>query len=303
VRVTEGFSKRIEATFGAAGGDWLNALPLILKEVSQKWSLTLHSPFEDMAYNYVAPATCDDGMEVVLKVGVPNPELQTEIEALRSFNGKGAVKLLEVEPDLGAMLLERLDPGEAIFHLNDDEYATNVAIQVMNEFYGSPTERERFPTIADWAEGLMRLRATFKGSTGPFPKNLVEMAEAILRELLPTMDDHVLLHGDLHHWNILSAGRSPWLAIDPKGVIGELAYETGAWIRNPFPDLLEWTNPGNIISRRMDQFTMELALDRERILGWSVYQAVLAAWWSYEEGDRDWEKWLAVAELIIGSNQ
>lgn len=303
MRVTEGFSQRIEATFGAAGGDWLNSLPSILEEVSRKWSLTLHSPFEDMSYNYVAPATSRDGIDVVLKVGVPNPELHTEIDALRSFNGKGAVKLLEVEPDLGAMLLERLNPGEAIFHLNDDEYATRAAIQVMNELYGSPTERGRFPSVADWAEGLKRLRTRFKGGTGPFPQNLVEMAEGILRELLPTMDDHVLLHGDLHHWNILSAGRSPWLAIDPKGVIGELAYETGAWIRNPFPELLEWSDPRKVLFRRIDQFAMELVLDRERIHGWSVYQAVLASWWSYEDGDRDWEKWLAVAELIIGSNR
>jgi streptomycin 6-kinase len=303
VIVSEEFTQRIAATFGSDGDDWLSVLPSLLEEVSQKWSLTLHSPFEDMSYNYVAPATRSDGAEVVLKVGVPNPELQTEIDALRSFNGKGAVKLLEVEPDLGVMQLERLEPGEAIFHLNDDEYATTAAIKVMNELYGSPSERERFPTIADWAEGLIRLRNTFKGGTGPFPINLVEMAEGILRELLPTMDDRMLLHGDLHHWNILSAGRSPWLAIDPKGVIGELAYETGAWIRNPFPELLEWTNPRKDISRRIDQFTMELELDRERIRGWSVYQAVLAAWWSYEEGDRDWEKWLAVAELITGSNR
>jgi streptomycin 6-kinase len=117
------------------------------------------------------------------------------------------------------------------------------------------------------------------------------------------MDKPKLLHGDLHHWNILSAKRAPWLAIDPKGVIGELAYETGAWIRNPFPELLKWPNPGKTLSRRMDQFAMELALDRERILGWSFYQAVLAAWWSYEDGDQDWENWLAVAELLIGSNR
>jgi streptomycin 6-kinase len=112
------------------------------------------------------------------------------------------------------------------------------------------------------------------------------------------MDRPVLLHGDLHHWNILSARRSSWLAIDPKGVVGEPAYETGAWIRNPFPDLLRWQNAREVIVRRIDQFANELALDRDRIQSWSFYQAVLAAWWSYEEGDPGWENSLAVADLI-----
>jgi streptomycin 6-kinase len=299
VTVTREFAHRIAATFGSDGDEWLNALPSILEEVSEKWSLTLQAPFEDMAYNYVAPATCDDDTDVVLKVGVPNPELQTEIIALGQFKGKGAVRLLETEPNLGAMLLERLNPGEALFHLNDDEHATREAIKVMTSLHEASPDDENLPTVADWAKGLKRLRTTFKGGTGPFPRHLVELAEGILGDLLPSMDNSVLLHGDLHHWNILSAERAPWLAIDPKGVIGEVAYESGAWIRNPFPDILEWSNAREVIKRRIDQFAMDLALDRDRISGWSLVQLVLAAWWSYEEGDPDLEKWLAIAELMI----
>jgi streptomycin 6-kinase len=299
--VSEEFSNRIVATFGADGEIWLNALPSILEDVSLQWSLMLQSPFEDMSYNYVAPATRSDGKSVVLKVGVPNPELQTETNALRIFNGRGAVRLLEADPGLGALLLERLDPGEAIVHLSNDEQATSVASHVMLKLHEASPENGEFPTVADWAKGLDRLRSQFDGGTGPFPMRLIEFAEASSRELLSTMDEPKLLHGDLHHWNILSAQRSPWLAIDPKGVIGEPAYETGAWLRNPFPELLEWPNPGKVIARRADQFSMELDFDRERILGWGAYQAVLAAWWSYEDGDRDWEKWIATAELIVGS--
>jgi streptomycin 6-kinase len=252
-----------------------------------------------MAYNYVAPATRADGTGVVLKCGVPNPELVTEIHALQAFNGKGTVQLLDAKFDVGAMLLERLDPGRAILHLQDDESATGEAIQLMRDLQTIPEDSNLFPSVADWAMGLDRLRSTFGGGTGPFPESLVEIAEGKSQELLPFNQDPVLLHGDLHHRNILSAQRAPWLAIDPKGVIGDPAYETGAWIRNPFPDLLSWPNAREIISRRIDQFSNELGLDQKRIEGWSVYQAVLAAWWSYEEGGDDWEGWLVVAELMI----
>jgi streptomycin 6-kinase len=300
MKVPKEFSQRIESTFGADGRDWLDALPSILEEVSQTWSLRLNPPFENMAYNYVAPATRRDGMSVVVKVGVPNPELYSEIEALHLFNGKGAVGLIESDPDLGVMILEWLDPGEAIIHL-DDEQATGEAAWVMRRLHGRTTENDVFPTVADWAEGLKQLRANFEGGTGPFPIYLVEKAEAISNELLNSMDRLILLHGDLHHLNILSAQRSSWLAIDPKGVIGEPAYETGAWIRNPFPDLLGWSNPRDVIVRRIDQFASELGIDRERIHGWSVYQSVLSAWWNYEDGVSDWENSLAVADLIAGS--
>ncbi len=297
------FSNRIAATFGAEGERWLSALPSLLENLSIQWSLTLESPYDDISYNYVAPASRGDGECVVLKVGVPNPELQAEISALRIFDGKGSVRILESNLGLGAFLLERLDPGEAVVHLDDDEQATSAASQVILELTSSSPENEEFPTIADWADGLDRLRARFEGGTGPIPVRLVETAEASSHELLSAIRESKLLHGDLHHRNILSAERAPWLAIDPKGVIGEPEYETGAWLRNPFPDLLKWSNPKKTITRRADQFSMDLGFDRERILEWGAYQAVLAAWWSYEDGDDDWPKWIATAELIVESNQ
>lgn len=301
VTVSKEFADRISAAFGSDGEEWLAALPEKLQEISRKWSLTIQPPFEGMAYNYVAPVIRSDGGWAVLKVGVPNPELQTEMEALRIFDGQGMVKLLAADSVAGAMLLERLDPGRPIVDLGDDRDATEAACQVMFELQRTSLEDGPFPTVADWAKGFDRLRSEYGGGTGPFPQRLVERAESDLWELLKSSNKSTLLHGDLHHWNILSAQRAPWLAIDPKGLIGEPEYETGAWLRNPFPMLLKWTDARQVIKRRIDQFAKELGFDRERILAWGIYQAVLAGWWSYEEGDHDWRKWVAIAELIAGS--
>jgi streptomycin 6-kinase len=112
------------------------------------------------------------------------------------------------------------------------------------------------------------------------------------------MDAPVLLHADLHHWNILSSQRGCWLAIDPKGVVGEPAYETGAWLRNPFPQLLHSSHALGMTQRRLDQMAEGLGFDRLRLACWAFAQAVLSAWWAFEDHSYDWRQSLAVAEML-----
>lgn len=297
--LTRAFSRRIVNTFGQAGQNWLQSLPSMLDDIASNWLITLKPAFQDTSYSYVTPVVRADGSEAVLKVGVPNRELQAEIEALKVFNGQGAVRLIDSDPVVGALLLEHVKPGKPLLDLVDDELATTVAGQVMLRLWGSNVQEGMVPSVEDWFSGLHQLRGHFDGGTGPFPKHLIDTAEGLFRDLIKSMAKTTLLHGDLHHWNILSAEREPWLAIDPKGVIGEPAYEIGAWLRNPFPSIVEQPHLEKIIVRRIDQLAEELGLDRKRILGWALAQSVLAAWWSYESGDEeDRELWFACAEVF-----
>ncbi len=108
----------------------------------------------------------------------------------------------------------------------------------------------------------------------------------------------MLLHGDFHHYNILAAERQPWLAIDPKGVVGDPAYETGAFLYNRLPDELQPDELRAILARRVEQLAVELTLDRDRILGWGLAQAVLSAWWSYEDHGHGWDEVMLVAKAL-----
>jgi streptomycin 6-kinase len=112
------------------------------------------------------------------------------------------------------------------------------------------------------------------------------------------MDEPALLHGDLHHENIMSAGRQPWLAIDPKGLVAEPAYETGALLRNLWLPRLTQPQPEQAIARRADVLTEELGFDRVRLLAWGLYQAVLAAWWCLEDDLECWRYFVRHATLI-----
>jgi streptomycin 6-kinase len=215
--------------------------------------------------------------------------------------------MLEADPDQGLLLLERLRPGTPLVTLADDEQATAIAAGVMRRLWRPVPTEHPFPTVADWAAGLGRLRARFGGGTGPLPPRLVEMAERLFAELLASSAAprsprpegvEVLLHGDLHHWNILAAEREPWLALDPKGLVGEPAYEVGALLRNPMPQILAVPQPGRVLARRADQLAAELGFDRQRLLGWAVAQTVLSAWWTVEDHGHGWEPEIACAELL-----
>jgi streptomycin 6-kinase len=268
--------------------EWLKRLPDILAECELRWALTIGSPFPDLTYgtyNYIAPATRADGTEIIVKAGFPDREIQTEIDALRLYGGRGSVFLVDSDGDLGVMLIERLRPGAMLASVEDDVQATSIAASVMKRLRRRVTEEEAslFPSVGDWARGLGKLRQRYSGETGPLPKMLVEQAEGLFAELLPSMGEPVLLHGDLHHYNILTAEREPWLAIDPKGVIGEAEYETGALLRNPAPYVTTWQDLDRLMARRIEQLAEELGFDRERIRGWAIAQAVLSAWWHVED--------------------
>lgn len=233
-----------------------------------------------------------------MKRAAPGTALLSEIAALKAFDGQGAAYLLDADPHQGTLLLERLRPGRPLSEITDDAKATSIAAQLMRQLWKAAPAEYPFPTVRDWADGLKTMRDRFGGGAGPLPNALVIKAETLFQELIDSMTESALLHGDLHHYNILSAERQPWLAIDPKGMIGEPAYEAGAFMRNPMPQLLEDRQLKRTLLRRADQFAEELGFDRQRIIDWAMAQAVLAAWWSYEDDGEGWEPWIACAETL-----
>jgi streptomycin 6-kinase len=292
------FIYTISNTFGEAGVRWLALLPELLEECTDQWSLAGLEPVAELSYNYVATARRADGGQVMLKIGVPNPELDSEMAALRVYDGRGAARLLAADEERSAMLLERLRPGLSLARLGDDEEATRIAARVMRALWRRPPVGHSFRSVRDWAAGLVRMRRHFGGGTGPFPRKLTEKAERLFAELLDSMADEVLLHGDLHHWNILSAEREPWLAIDPKGIVGEPAYEVGALLRNELDWVTKKPDPQRLTARRVAILAEELNLERERTLAWGVAQAVLSAWWCVEDHMDCHEGAIACAEII-----
>jgi len=215
-----------------------------------------------------------------------------------TWNGKGAARIQDYD-ERGAMLIERARPGIELTTLHRegrDEEATAITCQLMLRL--TVKTDYPFPTATDRAADLAGLRKRFNGNTGPFPEHLVDAAENLFAELIASQGEQVLIHGDLHHENILSARREPWLAIDPHGLIAEREFETYALLLNPDgiaknPDLEA------ISRRRIDQMCDLLGFDRERIRGWGIACAVLSAWWSLDGHGTGYEDALTIAEVLL----
>jgi streptomycin 6-kinase len=284
---------------GEAGARWLEGLPALVADLERRWSLEAGPPFPGASVSWVAPASLSGGTPAVLKLSFPgDKELGNQIRALELFGGRGAVRLLAADPGAGALLLERCKPGAPLSGVEDDERATCIAAGVMEELWRPVPPEHPFPPVADWAEGFARLRRRYRGGTGPLSGALVGRAEALFKELIPSQAETFLLHGDLHHGNVLSAGRRPWLAIDPKGFVGERAADTATLLHNPAGFLAREPNPGRLLRRRIDLLSERLGLDRARVRGWGLAQAVAAAYWGLEDYGRVWEEALAFAELL-----
>jgi len=268
---------------GEEGRAWLERLPGILAACEERWEVKIGAPVRNLSFNYVALAVRADGSEAIVKVGLTD-EFPSQPEALRHFGGHGMVQLLAYDERGEAMLMERLRPGTSLRAVEDDEAAISAAANVMRKIWKPlPAEHYPFPTVADWGKGFARLRALYDGGTGPFPPAIFDRAEKLYAELCATMAEPVLLHGDLHQDNILAAEREAWLAVDPKGVIGEPVYETGSILRNFWPDILSVANPKALMARRIDQLAAELGFERERIYDWAFAQAVLSVIWGVED--------------------
>lgn len=281
MRLSIEFIQAIRKNLGSRADAWLAALPDLLEDVARRWQLTLLPHFGALSYNFVAPVTCADGAPAVLKIGMPNRELTLSIEALNFMQGQHMVHLLQTDAGRGIMLLEKLSPGLMLTTVADDEQATRIACDVMQKLWKPAPASHPFPTVADWAAGLKKIPARYTGNS-PLPKAWIDRAEGLFADLLPSQAAPVVLHGDLHHYNILSSAKD-WKAIDPQGVVGEPVYETGALLRNPF-DLLDRPDPMKLTQRRIAILSEQLGFDRQRILDWAIAQAVLSDWWTVEDG-------------------
>lgn len=276
------FVHNIRNSFGGQGEQFLSDLPALLDEAARRWDLTIGGRFL-LSYNYVTSARRTDGTHVVLKIGIPNPELTSEMEALRLYDGRGAVRLIDSDAEKGMLLEERIRPGTMLAEMQDDERATEIAAGVMRALWQPIPEENHFIRLTDWFDGFKKLRQRFEGGTGPLPRKMVETAEGLAADFFAENEAPVVLHGDFHHYNLLQADES-WQVIDPKGVIGPRGYEVGPLLVNPSGAFSE---PSDVIRRAERRFAIlseQLGMERERIRGWGIAHAILSAWWDIEGG-------------------
>jgi streptomycin 6-kinase len=291
------FVQNVVNAFGESGQRYLDELPDLIFEAAHRWNLTVSEPFL-LSYNYVCEATKTDGTPAVLKIGVPNRELFSEISALKAYAGNGACRLLESAGDEGMLLLERLQPGIMLSTLEDDDGATEIAAQVMRAIHRPMPEGNEYISLRGWFDELKNLRLRFRGGTGPFPEKTVDIVDEMVQNLFAENRPHVLLHGDFHHFNILSSDRG-WLAIDPKGVDGPAEFEVGPLLLNPWGEIPDEKVAIRRTQRRIAILSEQLGFDRKRLLKWATCFSLLSAWWDTKDDGSGGEYSRAWTEIFL----
>jgi streptomycin 6-kinase len=278
MKLQEHFVQSVRLYFKEQGEVWLRDLPNLIHYCEQKWSMKMKEPYS-LSVNYVAPAAMEDGTEVVVKICIPGEGFLDELEALHLFRERGIVQMIDSDQENGIIILEHLSPGRTLAEVTEDEEACRLAANVMkNLAFPAPTHT-RIPTTKAREEELRRLVEGHTNGIGPISHKTLEKALKIFTYMNHTIEQYWLLHGDFHHYNVLSAGEGSWTAIDPKGLIGEIEYDLIQFMLNKLPDQGAY----EVIEKRADIFTKELDLDKERLLLWGYCHTVLATAWTVDD--------------------
>jgi streptomycin 6-kinase len=290
-------ARNVLENWAATGSRWLADLPSLLEEAARRWDLTLGRPY-DLSLNWVTRVTRADGSPAVLKLGVADGHLATEAQALRISDGHGAVRLLAEDHDLGAILIEQAVPGIPATALvpSHDEVATAAIIVAAQNLHRPPPPGCTLPHLRAEAESFRAHLARYPGDD-PLPRRLVERAAGLFDDLCRSAPEEVVLHGDLHHDNVLSGDREPWLAIDPFGLVGDPGYDGGAMLYNPDParrldDLVA------LVPARLEQLADGLAIPLDRLTAWGFVKGVLSEVWTAEGDGTPGGRALDVANLL-----
>lgn len=270
MRVPDDLTASIRSWAGPAGERWLAALPGLVAGLAADWGLVVGEPFQPSGYTSLTLRVERAGEPAVLKVLIPDEWSRDEGAGLRHYGGRAAVTLLAEDPERWALLLERCLPGTPLL-AEPDDVATEVVAGLAAELWAPPSAGTAFRSL-EWAAG--QWADTLAADRRVDPALRAEAA-ALLPDLLASAPPPVVLHSDLHPANVLRASRRPWLAIDPKPLLGDPALDLT-------PVLRDRATPENV-GRRFA--ILREVVDPARLRGWTLVKCVEGAAWSYVAGD------------------
>lgn len=283
MQIPEYFCSKIVRAFGEPGQRWLDELPQVLNKCMENWQLTDCTVAEGLSINLVCFAKSAEYGEVVLKIGSPNAEIFTEMTALSLYAGRHICRCYAVDKDLRALLLERIIPGQNLTAVADLRAQLDIAANLISHIPIPLTEDHGLPTYTHWVQKAFT-RAREEGKVGREMLSLIDAAEELFAELEMESRPQMLLHGDLHHWNILMDEKGVWKAIDPHGVVGMACMEAARFMNNHIDMVVDAEKLPHL--DEMVSVFSAVFHEPKRVLAICLYVLfVLSTCWTYEEDD------------------
>lgn len=255
----------------AGAASWLDDLPALVAGLERDWSISVGLPYDNSTEAYVAEATLSDGTPAVLKLMIPRSggQARNEITVLRLTNGDGCARLLRSDVSRGALLLERLGRpldrlGLPITRRHEILCATAAKVWRPAPGSGLPTAAENGRLLIDF------ITVTWEELGRPCSERAVDHALACAGRRIDAHDDEraVLVHGDVHQWNVLEAADG-FRLVDPDGVLAEAEYDLGVVMREDPVELMHGD-----AHERARWLARRCGLDATAIWEWGVVERV-----------------------------
>lgn len=288
MNLSNDFIINIHTTHGETGKKWLEQLPAHLNLLSQQWNFHFIKPLDDLSYNFVALVELNtNGEIVILKTAPTTGSLIPEARWLQCFH-RATPRVFNLDEVQNAFIMERLTPGETLKSLVKlgDEAATRIlceAILALHSEDPKPLTTAVALSSASFSyKHITELSESLSFLKGHVPHKMISKAQTLFHDLSFDRKNDVLLHGDLHHDNILKSGTT-WKVIDPHGYIGDPAAEGSPLMYNPlnsFPN--DQKTIQQLTDRRLKIFYEMLPFDPQRIKAWSFCWTLLSAAWDVE---------------------
>ncbi len=293
MQIPQYFVRKASRQFGEEGHAWALRLPSLVDRCRAAWQLIDCVPVHDLSINFVCMCRSAQFGDAVLKIQGPHGERYTEIEALRLLAGTGCCRMLAVDLQSAAMLLERIKPGLPLRALSDRDQQLSIGTRMIASLPQRVPGGHTLPTYQDWLDTAAGMLS--RTAAPPALGDLLREACEQYRRLHVPGEPAAVLHGDLHHDNILLAGGDHWVAIDPQGVIGPPVLEAGRFIQNHAVEDYATTDLRDL-DATVGYISRTLQYPHDRVLRAFFVLHVLSVCW-------DWEMHAEPRKLARGAEQ
>ena len=276
MELLEGEHRQRLASYHPGLERWFTTLPTLVRAYCSRWHLTLGPTFRPGGdASWAAITYRADGTKAVLKISIPDADDERSAAALRAYDGNGAVRLFEHEPVDRVWLIEHCDPGTTAASVPPSE-SDRAAADVLPRLWATVgTQLRGVPLLTD----VIKARsAMVRERAERLDDPLCHRGADLLAELATVNEHDRLLHGDFNQRNVLQSERG-WLAIDPRPMIGDPAYELAMWLVNR---IIEDDDP----VARATTLAERAGIPRTRVLTWVTVQTIQMCSWLRRSGER-----------------